>query len=190
MKNNKLVNLMQADFDSGESLQNIFYKYKNEAIKERKLAYFVSTLKDKVLIEKHKIANNTLLVFMSIVVISNSLLSYNVANKIMSGTSNHLFLKTVIVIAMAVIPILFLYGFFKQSYKTYLGYLILFIILLPKSVNSMLSGNASFEFGFLIFLSSFFLVMYLKSKLYPYMSLHRKKKDMTKQYLVVQIVNK
>ncbi|WP_028865304.1 hypothetical protein [Psychromonas aquimarina] len=184
MKNNKLVKLMQADFDSGESLQNIFCKYKNVGIKKKKIAYFVSTLKDKTLIEKHKIAKNTLLGFMFIVVIVNSLLTYGAVNEIASSTSNYMVVT--ITMQMTVIPMLFLYGFFKQSYKTYLGYLILFIILLPMSVNSLLSGNTIFEFGFLIFLLSFFLVMYLKSKLFPYMTLLGPKKDVTKQYLVAK----
>lgn len=185
MKNTKLKKLMQADFDSGDSLQNIFDKYTSEGIKESKLAYFVSTLKDNALIKKHKLANNILLGFMFIVTVFTVFIAYSVGTKLTPDTPIY-WISIVITIVMAIIPMLFLYGFIKNTYQAYLAYIIFAVIQLPISVGGFSSSNVVYEIGVLISLFIFIFVLYLKYKIFPYMGLFWPKKNVAKQYLVAK----
>lgn len=185
MKNNKLVKSMQAELDYGESLHNIFYKYKSEGIKEKKLAYFTSTLKDKVLIKKHKIINNILVAFMFIVTAIMVFLAYSVIIKHPPGTAKY-FIYIVITIVIVMIPMLFLYGFIKNNYQAYSVYIFLAIIYFTKLVARFPSDNAIYEVELLISVFIFILVLYLKYKIFPYMGLFGAKKDVVGQYLVAK----
>lgn len=177
MKNKELIKLMQSEFDSGDSLQNIFEKYKSEDIKEKKLAYFVGSLKDKILIKKHKIANNILIVLMGLFTIIAALSGYVMGLEVTPNTPIYW-------VALAIIPMIFLYGFIKHNHQTYFAYIMLTITQLPKSFNNVGGDIVPDVIGLLISLSTIILVWYLKSKLFPYMGFLGPKKNADKQYLI------
>jgi len=177
MKNKELIKLMQSEFDVGESLQNIYEKYKSEDIKEKKWAYFVGALKDKTLIKKHKIANNVLIVLMGLFTILAALSGYAMGLEVTPNTAIYW-------IAVAIIPMMFLYGFIKHNYQTYVAYITLAITQLPKSFSNVGGDIVPDVMGLLISLSTITLVWYLRSKLFPYMGFLGPKKNADKQYLI------
>ncbi len=182
---NKLIKNMQKEFDSGESLQTIFTKYKSDDIKDRKLAYIVSTLKDKELIAKYKRPKNILVGFMFIIAFLAVLMAYSIGVK-PSENAEVYWVSMAITAFIPVIPILFLYGFLKSTYRVYLFYVVLTISFLPKSIASLSSGNTFAEIGFIVSMVILVLVLYLKNKVYPYMGLLGPKKGVADQYLVVK----
>ncbi len=177
MKNKELIKLMQSEFDVGESLQNIFEKYKSEDIKTKKLAYFVGTLKDKALIKKHIIANNILIVLMGLFTILAALSGYAMGLEVTPNTPIYW-------VAVAIIPMIFLYGFIKHNYPTYVAYSMLIITQLPKSFHNVGGDIVPNIIGLLISLSTIIFVWYLKSKLFPYMGFLGPKKNADKQYFI------
>lgn len=177
MKNKELMKLMQSEFDFGKSLQSIFEKYKSEDIKEKKLAYFVASLKDKTLIQKYKIANNILIVLMGLFTIIAALSGYAMGLEMTPNTPIYW-------CAVAIIPMIFLYGFIKHKHNTYVAYIMLSITQLPKLFSNV-GGELAFDvIGLLVSLSIIILVWYLKLKLFPYMGFLGPKKNADKQYLV------
>jgi hypothetical protein len=177
LKTKGLIKLMQSELDSGVSLQAIFEKNKSDDIKEKKLAYLVSSLKDKTLIQKYKTANNVLIGIMVVITIISAFAGYGIG---VEATPNSAIYWT----AIAIIPMLFLYGFFKINFQAYLAYLFLTISQFPKYLINFGAEPVTDIIGLVVSISIIALVWFLKGKLFPYMGFLGAKKNADKQYLV------
>jgi len=177
LKNKELIQLMQSDFDSGESLPNIFEKYKNNNVKEKRLAYFVASLKDKSLIEKYKNANKVLVGIMVVLTIFTAFTGYAIGSEVTPESALYW-------TAIAIIPALFVYGFIKINYQAYLVYILLCISQFHKNFVGFGTDMAADIIGLIISISILALVWFLKSKLFPYMGFIGPKKNQDKRYLV------
>lgn len=179
MKSRELTKLMQSEFDSGETLQAIYEKHQSDSIKERKLAYMVATLKDKDLIKKHKMANNILIGIMVFITMISAFLGYTIG---LEATPN----SAIYWSAIAIIPMIFLYGFIKVNYQAYLIYIILSITRFPETLTDFGADPVAGIVGLVITISLISHVLYLKLKLFPYMAFFSPKKNSDNQYLVAE----
>ena len=177
MKTKDLIKLMQSEFDSGESLHTIYEKNKNDGIKEKKLAYLVGSLKDASLIKQYKTPNNVLIGAMAIITIISAFAGYYIGLEVTPDTAIYWS-------AIAIIPMMFLYGFIKMNYQAYLAYLALTISQFPKLFTNFGADPVFDITGLVVSISVIGLVFYLKINLFPYMSFFGAKKNDNKEYLV------
>ena len=169
---------MQTEFDEGESLSAIYEKYGNKDIKEARLAYLVGTLKSKELIAKYKTGRAVLVIIMVLVTLLSALYGYGIG--LTSGSSTPVYWS-----AIAIIPLLFLYGFIRNSFQVYLAYIILSITQLPRSMVNFGENLVIDVISLLISVSIIAFVWYLKNKLFPYMAMMGPKKSKEGVYLFV-----
>ncbi len=168
---------MQNEFDSGKSLQAIYEKYKSDNIKEKKLAYMVSSLKDNSLIQKYKTANNILIGIMVVITIITVFASYGIG---LDVTPDSAIYWTI----FSIIPLLFLYGFIKVNFQAYLIYIVLSFSQFSNSFKDFGADPMTDIIGLAVSLSIIAFVWFLKMKLFPYMGFLSPKKNSDKQYLV------
>lgn len=183
MKKNELVKLMQQEFDNGEELQVIYEKYRNEGVKEKTYVFLVASLKSNLLIRKNKAVNNILVVIMFISACFVGLLGYSIG--IESGSETPIVWSSI-----ALIPLLFMYGFIRVNHQAYLIYIILSISQLPKLVNDMGEYPIADAVGIVVSLSLIAFVWYVKKIQFPYMGNFGAKKDSNNQYSFKTSANK
>lgn len=175
MKKKELIKVMQAEFDDGETLSNIYDNHKDNDFSEKRYATLVGSLRDKKLITKHKMANNVLIGLMVLITFFTAIAGYGIG--VNSGSSNPIYWC-----AIAIIPLIFLYNFIKVNYQAYLVYVILSITQFPKALDNF---GADLVMDIIAVALSVFLiafVWYLKVKLFPYMGFWGVKKDSNEQY--------
>jgi len=173
MKKKELIKIMQTEFDDGETLSNIYEKYKGSGFSEKKFARLVGCLKDKKLIIKHTIANRFLIAFIILITFIETITHFIIG------------INPVVLFVSIVITVIFIYYFIKVTYLAYLTYFFLSLLGLQSSLRDF-GTNLVFDIigiGFSIFLMA--LLWYLKSKLFPYIGAFGVKKDSNGQYLFI-----
>ncbi len=177
MKTKELLKVMQSDFDNGERLSDLYNKYKNDEISEKRLSTLLGNLKDKNLIKKHKTVNKVLIFVMCILTLFSVVIGYSLG--INSGSSSPIYWTLI-----AILPAMFTYGFIRNNQGAYLGYILLSLTQLPKSFVGFGDNPIADVLGVAISISVIALVWYVKSKLFPYMGFIGPKKDKNKKYAV------
>lgn len=183
MKKKELIRLLQNELDKGKSLSDIFKQNKTENTKEEKLASIVCMLKDSSNLAKYKKLNVFLIIIMAVLTPFTALYGYSI------GLENELE-NPIFFCAIAVFPLIFLYGFYKMIYQFYAIYLVLSITQFPQSLKGFgdypIADTISVLLGILII----FYVWFTKSKLFPYMGFFGPKKDSDDNYLFLRNMDK
>ena len=168
----------QSDFDNGLSRSTIFEKYSKDEISEKKLATIIATTKDATLIKKYRLLNYLLVGVMVLLALVISFSFYEISK---SG-------ETAVIIIASVIVLLFvalIYGIIKNNYQAYLIYALLTSIKLPTHFDGF---GSDFTVNIIELSLALFLVSttwFLKSKLFPYMTIFGSpKKNHDGKYLV------
>lgn len=168
----------QDDFDNGISRSSIFEKYSESGISEKKLAYFVSTIKDVDLVKKYRLLNYLVV---GIMILLGVVITFSFFEIFKSG-------ETAATVLVASIMILFCgltYGISRNYHQAYLVYAFLTTMKLPTHIEGFGSDLLVniIELGLALFLVS--SLWFLKVKLYPYMSIFgAPKKSADGKYLV------
>jgi hypothetical protein len=168
----------QSDFDGGLSRSSIFEKYSKNEMSEKKLATIIATIKDGTLTKKYRLLNYLLAGVMILLALVISFSFYEIAK---SGEMAVIAIVSVIVLLFVAL----IYGVIKNNYQAYLIYALLTTMKLPTHIDgfgSDLTVNI-IELSIAIFLV--FTTWFLKSKLFPYMTIFGgPKKNDDGKYLV------
>jgi hypothetical protein len=174
----KLKKQCQSDFDNGLSRSRIFEKYSKTEMSEKKLATVIATIKDGTLIKKYRLLNYLLVGVMLLLALVISFSFYEVAK---SGETAAITVVSVIILLFVAL----IYGVIQNNYQAYLIYALLTTMKLPTHIEgfgSDLTVNI-IELSIALFLVC--TTWFLKSKLFPYMTIFGgPKKNDDGKYLV------
>lgn len=154
---------MKALLESGVSKSEIFeqYREKDIGIKEKKLAYLISSLPDIELCLEHDKKNNILITLMFICMGLSALNALSLAENI-EGTFFYLIMGISIGI-----PLLFIWGFYKYSLTTYNVFIILSISQLHKNFEGFSNEPIVSIISLSVSIGLIAYAWFIKSKLYP-----------------------
>lgn len=162
MKARKAKKEMQALFEQGFSREEIFERFIGAGLPEKRVASLVASLKDHTLYQLYSGRNNLLVSIMFIHSIAAAFIGY-IAGLDMGGQAR-LWLAGI----AALIPLLFMIGFYKYSLGAYLAYIFLSLTQMPRSFEGFNEAPIIVASGLLITVATVLLVWHVKSKLYPY----------------------
>jgi hypothetical protein len=165
VKARKAKKEMQTLFDQGFSREEVFEKFIGNGLPEKRVASLVASLKDDTLCQLYSGRNNLLVSIMFVHSIAAALIGY-IAGLEMGGQAP-LWLAGI----AALIPLMFMFGFYKYSLGAYLAYVFLSLTQMPRSFEGFNDAPIMVASGLLITIATVVLVWHVKSKLYPYFGL-------------------
>ncbi|EDM46958.1 hypothetical protein MDG893_15992 [Marinobacter algicola DG893] len=153
---------MQALFEQGFNREEIFERFIGRDLPEKRVASLVASLKDDTLCQLYSGRNNFLISVMFVHSIAAAFIGY-IAGSDMEGQAP-LWLAGI----AALIPLLFMFGFYKYNLGAYLAFVFLSLTQMPRSFEGFNDAPVVVASGLLITIGTVVLVWHVKSKLYPY----------------------
>lgn len=147
--------------NSGKSKSEVFKTLSGGVVKDNQLALFIASHPNKYLYENHYKKINILIWIMLIQALFAALLGFGIGSKV--GPIAMWGLAALI----ALIPLLFAYGFYKNHAGTYNAYILLTIIQLPKMFTGIAKTPVASAISIAIGLSILGYVWHVRSLLFP-----------------------
>ncbi|RON10080.1 hypothetical protein BK659_09260 [Pseudomonas brassicacearum] len=161
MDRKKIKRQLEEMLEAGRSRTDTFKAFAGGEIKDRVLAYWIAAYPDQDLYEAHYRKINTLVTISFIQALLGTVLGYLLGANIGPKAS-------IILAAIAgVVPLLFAYGFYRNSAQAYTIYIVLTISQLPRLLSGFSEAPLVATAGAVYTLGMLFFVMRLKSLLFP-----------------------
>jgi len=147
--------------NSGKPKSEVFQTLSGGVVKDNQLAIFIASHPYPNLYEEHYKKINVLISLMFIQALFGVFLGFGIGSE-MGPTAMWVFAALI-----ALIPLLFAYGFYKNHAGTYNAYILLTIIQLPKMFTGITQTPVASAIGIVIGLSILGYVWYVRSLLFP-----------------------
>ncbi|WP_422472538.1 hypothetical protein [Endozoicomonas sp. ALB032] len=161
MKKRKVKQEMQELLNKGIGKSEIYKKYQDNGLPEKKLALMVTALPDPFLCQKYEKMNNLLILVMFVQASIAALIGFD-TGALLGG--HNIILFGLIGIA---VPVLFIIGFYRYSLTAYNAFLILGIIQFPRLFKDIGQVPVFTTLVVVFSILSMGYVWFLKSRLYP-----------------------
>lgn len=146
---------------SGIAKSEIFTQLSGQGIKDSQLAYVIAAQPDPILCYKHNGKVNALVTIMFIFALIAFFLGFGIGAKIGPNA------KWIFGILLALMMLLFAWGFYNHKVSAYNVYILLTIIQLPKSFEGFMTTPITSSIGMAINLALLGYVWYVREKLFP-----------------------
>jgi hypothetical protein len=146
---------------SGTAKSDVFAQLSGRGIRDSRLAYLIASYVSPWLSEQYASKVNILLTLMFVQALIGFFLGYAIGAKI--GPNAQWIIGSLI----ALIPLLFALGFYKNQVGAYNTYILLSIIQMPRQFNGFESSPVSTSIGLAIGFAILGFVWYLQQKLFP-----------------------
>lgn len=155
---------------SGAAKSEVFSQLSGQGVKDSQLAYFIASYADPKRCDEHDRKVNILITLMFIQAVIAFLLGFGIGAKIGPNA------KWIVGPLIALIPLLFAWGFYKHKVGAYNAYILLTIVQLPKSFEGFTSTPIASSVGIAISIGLLAYVWYVREKLFPGFALMTPKK--------------
>lgn len=145
----------------GTAKAGVFAQLSGQGVKDSQLAYFIASYPDPVRCEQHNGKVNILITVMFIQAVIAFLLGYGIGVKIGPNA------KWIIAAFIALIPLLFAWGFYANRVGAYNAYILLSIVQLPKSFEGFASSPVASSISIGIGIGLIAYVWYVREKIFP-----------------------
>ncbi len=139
----------------------IFRHLVDRGAKESLVAHYIASYVDERLRVQHEGKVNVLIGLMLLQALFGFLYGYII------GLEKHAQNPWVMGLIVASIPLLFVWGFYKQSATAYNLYFLLTVIQIPKMLRGLSETPVETAIGMVVSLGTLWLVLYIRSKLFP-----------------------
>lgn len=146
---------------SGTAKAEVFTQLSGQGVKDSQLAYFIASYPDPVRCEQHGGKVNALITLMFIQAVIAFFLGYGIGVKIGPNA------KWIIGGLIALIPLLFAWGFYTNRVGAYNAYILLSMVQLPKSFEGFASSPVVSSIGVAISVGLMAYVLYVREKILP-----------------------
>ncbi|RFO96601.1 hypothetical protein DIC66_12690 [Rhodoferax lacus] len=150
-----------ADLSSGAAKSEVFSRLSGQGIKDSQLAYFIAAYADARLCDEHSRKVDNLVFLMVAQSLLAAIIGYGVGAHLGPNA------KWVVGALLALIPILFAWGFYKHYVGMYNGYIFLAIIQLPQSLKGFMATPIASSVGIAIGAGVLAYVWYVRGKIFP-----------------------
>lgn len=160
--NKKEIKIMVQDLLSkGISKSDVFAQFSGQGVKDNQLAYFIASYADPIRCIEHSRKVNILITIMFIQAGIGFLLGFGIGAKMGSNA------KWIVGTLIALVPLLFAAGFFKNRVGAYNAYILLAIVQLPQSFEGLKSSPVATSIVLAINISILAYIWYVREKLFP-----------------------
>lgn len=156
---------------AGTAKAEVFTQLSGRGVKGSQLAYLIAAYPDAGRCALHRRKVNVLIVLMFIQAVIGFLLGYGIGAK--SGPNA----AWVIGILIALIPLLFAWGFHTNRVGAYNAYVFLSIVQLPRSFESFTASPVDSSIGIAIGIGIIAFVWYVREKIFPGFAFMTPKKE-------------
>lgn len=146
---------------SGAAKSEVFTQLSCQGVKDSQLAYFIASHADPSRCNEHDRKVNIIITLMFIQAVIAFLIGFGIGAKIGPNA------KWIVGGLIALIPLLFAWGFYKHQAGVYNAYILLSIIQLPKSFEGFTSSPIASSVGIAIGIGMLSYVWYVREKLFP-----------------------
>lgn len=146
---------------SGVAKSEVFAQLSGQGAKDSQLAYFIASYPDPVRCDEHSGKVNVLITLMLIQALIAFLLGFGIGAKIGPNA------KWIVGALIALIPLLFAWGFYANRVGTYNAYMLLSIVQLPKSFEGFSSAPFVSSIALAIGIGLIAYVWYVREKIFP-----------------------
>ncbi|WP_349573204.1 hypothetical protein [Azotobacter salinestris] len=146
---------------SGTAKSEVFTQLSGQGVKDSKLAYFIASYADPNRCDKHDRKVNILITFMFIQAAIGLLVGFGVGAQIGPNA------KWIFGALGALIPLLFVWGFYKHLAGAYNAYILLSILQLPKPFDGFASSPLATSIAFAVNIMLLAYAWYIREKLFP-----------------------
>lgn len=146
---------------SGTAKAEVFAQLSGQGVKDRQLAYFIASYPDPARCEDHSGKVNIIITLMFIQAVIAFVLGYGIGVKIGPNA------KWIFGALIALIPLLFAWGFYTNRVGAYNAYILLSIVQLPKSFDGFTSSPIASSIGIAIGIGLLAFVWYVREKIFP-----------------------
>ena len=146
---------------SGAAKSEVFAQLSGQGAKDSQLAYFIASYPDPVRCDEHSGKVNVLITLMLIQALIAFLLGFGVGAKIGPNA------KWIVGGLIALIPLLFAWGFYANRVGAYNAYILLSIVQLPKSFEGFSSNPVASSIAVAIGIGLIAYVWYVREKIFP-----------------------
>jgi hypothetical protein len=146
---------------SGTAKAEVFAQLSGQSVKDSQLAYLIASYPDPVRCEQQRRKVNVLITVMFIQALIAFVLGYGIGVKIGPNA------KWIFAAFIALIPLLFAWGFHTNRVGSYNAYILLTIVQLPKSFEGFASSPVASSIGIAIGIGLIAYVWYVREKIFP-----------------------
>lgn len=145
----------------GTAKSEVFAQLSGQGVKDSQLAYFIASYADPNRCDEHDRKVNILITIMFVQAVIAFLLGFGIGAKIGPNA------KWIVGALIALIPLLFAWGFYRHRVGAYNAYLLLTIVQLPKSFEGFASSPIATSIVLAINIAVLAYVWYVREKLFP-----------------------
>ena len=146
---------------SGVEKSSVFAQLSGQGVKDSQLAHLIASYADPRLCEENDRKVNVIITLMFIQAAIVFLLGFGIGAKIGPNA------RWIIGGLIALIPLLFAWGFYKHSAGAYNAYILLSIIQLPRQLDGFSSSPIATIIGLSIGISLVAFIWYVRGKIFP-----------------------
>lgn len=146
---------------SGTAKAEVFTQLSGQGVKDSQLAYFIASHPDPVRCDEYCGKVNVLITLMFIQAVIAFLLGFGIGAKIGPNA------KWIMGVLIALIPLLFAWGFYANRVGAYNVYILLSIVQLPRSFEGFSSNPVASSIGIAIGIGLLAYVWYVREKIFP-----------------------
>jgi hypothetical protein len=146
---------------SGTSKSAVFNQLSGQGIKDRQLAHFIASYADPIRCHAHDGKINIIITLMFIQAIIAAFMGIVIGAKIGPNA------KWIVPALIALIPLLFAWGFYTHRAWAFNAYILLSIIQLPKSLEGFMASPIASSIGLAISVGMLAYVWYVREKVFP-----------------------
>jgi len=146
---------------SGTTKTEAFAQLTGQGIKDSKLAYIIASYPDPVRCEEHSGKVNVLITVMFIQAVIAFLLGFGIGAKVGPNA------RWIMGFVIALIPLLFAWGFYANRVGAYNAYIVLSMVNLSKAFNDFSSTPIASSVGIAIGIGLIGYVWYIREKIFP-----------------------
>ncbi|MFJ2365950.1 hypothetical protein ACIPIN_19960 [Pseudomonas sp. NPDC087697] len=161
MDRKEIKRQLEEMLEAGRSRTETFKAFSGGGVGDRVLAYWIAAYPDRDLYETHYRKINTLVTISFIQALLGAVLGYFIGTTIGPNAS------FILAAIAGVVPLLFAYGFYKNSAQAYNIYIVLAISQLPRLFSGAAEAPLVATAGAVFTLGILFFVMRLRSLLFP-----------------------
>lgn len=146
---------------SGTEKSQVFTQLSGQGVKDSQLAYFIASYADPNRCYEHDRKVNILITLMFIQAVIAFLMGFSIGAKIGPNA------KWIVGALIALVPMLFAWGFYKQRVGAYNAYILLTIVQLPRSFEGFTTTPIASSVGIAIGIALLTYVWYVREKIFP-----------------------
>lgn len=146
---------------AGTTKTEVFSQLTDQGVRDRQLAYFIASYADPNRCDDHERKVNLLITVMFIQALIAFFLGFGI------GAEFGPTAKWVVGALIALIPLLFAWGFYTHRVGAYNAYILLTIIQLPKSFDGITSSPVATSIAIAVNVAVLAYVWYVREKLFP-----------------------